>query len=176
MQIVTDNGSENIDRVMKHTLQEMNMSHVTTYYCHPQGNSKVEQFHQTLHDVVSEKVSDSLDTRDIYLNQVLVAIRFNINKSAKFSPLYLLYNHDPVLPIENILKLWRRYVGEEPHKIGLEQQHSSFVIVHQHLKKAKRRQARYADNNSQCTEFQAGDPVYLKKQQHNGKLQGRLYP
>ena len=52
---------------------------------------------------MSKKVSESLDTWDIYLNQVVAAIRFNINESTKFSPFYLLYNHDPVLPIDNIL-------------------------------------------------------------------------
>ena len=83
----------------------------------------------------------------IYLNQVLAAIRFNITESTKFSPFYLLYNCDPVLPIDNILKPRRRQLGEEPHKIGLEQQHRSFEMVHQHLKKAKRRWARYADKN-----------------------------
>ena len=71
---------------MKHTLQEMDISHVTTAYYYPQGSSKVELFHQTLHDVMSKKVSDSLDTWDIYLNQVLAAIRFKINESTKFSP------------------------------------------------------------------------------------------
>ena len=45
-------------------------------------------------------------------------------------------------------------------------------MVHQHLMKAKRRQARYADKNSQYTEHQVGDPVYLKQQQCKGKLQG----
>ena len=36
-------------------------------------------------------------------------------------------------------------MGEEPHKLGLEQQHKSFVLVHRHLKRAKKRQAKYAD-------------------------------
>ena len=49
-------------------------------------------------------------------------------------------------------------------------------MVHQHLKKARRRQARYADKNSQYTDFHVGDPVYLKQQQHKSKLQGRWYP
>ena len=49
-------------------------------------------------------------------------------------------------------------------------------MVHQHLKKAKRRQARYADKNSHYTEFQVGDHVYLKQQQHKSKLQGWWYP
>ena len=112
---------------------------------------------------MSKKVSDSLDLWDIYLNQVLAAVRFSMNESTKFSPFCLLYNCDSVLPINNILKPRRRYIGEGPHKIGL-QQHKSFVLVHQHLKKAKRRQARYADKNSQYTEFQVGNPVYLKQQ------------
>ena len=48
-------------------------------------------------------------------------------------------------------------------------------MVPQQLNKAKRRQKRYADKNSQYTAFQVGDPVYLK-QQHKSKLQGRWYP
>ena len=155
---------------MKHTLQEMYIHHVNTSHYHPQGDFKVEQFPWELHDVMSKKVSDSIDTWDICLNQVLAAIRFSNNKSTKFSPFYLLSNCDPVLPIDNTLKPRRRYQGEEPQKIGLEQQHKSFVMVQQHLKKAVRRQARYADNNSQHTEFQVGVPVYLKDKQQQAKV------
>ena len=138
LQIVSDNGSENVNKVMKHILKSNNISHVTTSFYHPQGNSKVERFHRTLHDIMSKKVNDNLETWDIYLNEVLGAIRFNINDSTKFSSFYLLYNRDPVVPIDNILKPRRKYLGEEPHMIGLEQQHKAFVLVHKHLKKLKR--------------------------------------
>ena len=111
---------------------------------------------------MSKKLTDCLDKWDIHLNQVLAAIKFNITESTEFSPFYLLYNHDLVLPINNILKPIRRCLREEPHKLGLEQQHNSFVLVHQHLKQTKRRQARYADNNSQYKEFQVGDPTSFK--------------
>ena len=50
---------------------------------------------------------------------MLAAIRFNTNDSTKFSPFYLLYNHDPLLHIDNILKPRHRYYGEDPHRIGL---------------------------------------------------------
>ena len=176
LKIVSDNGSENVNKVIKHTLEENNISHVTTSYYHPQGNSKVERFHRTLHDVISKRVSENIQTWDIYLNQVLGAIRFNINESTKFSPFYLLYNHDPILPIDNILKLRHRYHGEEPHKIDLQEQHKSFVLAHKHLKKAKKGQAKYANQNSEYTEFQIGDPVYLKQQQRKSKLEGRCCP
>ena len=62
LQIVSDNGSENVNRVMRHTLETLNISHGTTSYYHPQANSKVERFHRTLHDVMSKKVSDNIET------------------------------------------------------------------------------------------------------------------
>ena len=148
----------------------------TTSYYHPQGKSKVERFHRTLHEVMSKRVSENVETWDIYLNQVLVAIRFNTNDSTKFSLFYLLYNHDPLLPRDNILKPRHMYCGEEPHRISLQQQHKSFVLVHRHLKKATKRQAMYANKNSEYTEFQVGDPVYLKHQQRKSKFEGKWCP
>ena len=57
-----------------------------------------------------------------------------------------------MLPIDNILKPRRKYLGEVSHKIAIEQQHKSFILVHQNLKRAKKRQAQYADRNSQYNE------------------------
>ena len=122
---------------MKETMDIMKIKHILTSVAHPQSNSKVEHFHRTLHDVMSKKLEENYEAWDLHLNQVLAAIRFNVNESTKFSPFYILYNRDPVLPLDNILKPRQRYLGEEPHKIGLQNQHKSFILVHNHLKKAK---------------------------------------
>ena len=53
---------------------------------------------------MSKNVAEHLETWVLHLNQVLAAIRFNINESTKLYPYYLLYNHDQVLPIDNIPK------------------------------------------------------------------------
>ena len=103
LQLVTDNGTGNVNKVMQHLLQTLDISHITTYY-HPQSNSEVEGFHRTFNDVMSKKVNEHLDTWDLYISQVLAAIRFNTNESNKFSTFYLLYNREPVMPIDNILK------------------------------------------------------------------------
>ena len=126
--------------------------------------------------MMSKRISENVETWDIYLSQVLAAIKFNTNDSTKFPPFYLLYNCDPLLPIYNILKPRHRYYGEESHKIGLQQQHISFVLGHRHLKKAKKTHSKYANKNSGYTEFQVGDPVYLKQQQRKSKLEGRWCP
>ena len=43
------------------------------------------------------------------------------------------------------------------HKIILQEQHKAFVTVRNNLKKAKKRQARYADKNAKVVDFEIGD-------------------
>ena len=73
----------------------------------------MECFHRPLHDILAKKVADTQETWDLHLNKALAVIRFNVSESSKFSPFYLLYNRDVGLPIDNILKPRRNYVGED---------------------------------------------------------------
>ena len=129
----------------------------------------MERFHRVLHDILAKKLKDNVNTWDLYLNQAVAAIRFNVSTSSKFSPFFLLYNRDVVLPIDNILKPRRKYTGEDLHKIALEQ-HKSFVLVHKHLKRARKRQAKYADRKAKDIQFEVGDPVYYKVNNKKSKL------
>ena len=104
LQIVSDNGTENVNKIVIETLAELKIDHVLTSVYHPQSNAKVERFHRTLHHVLAKKVADNQQTWDLFLNQALAAIRFNVSESSKFSPFFLLYNRDAVLPIDNILQ------------------------------------------------------------------------
>ena len=83
LQIVTDNGTENVNRIMKEVLTFLNVDHVRTSVAHQQSNSKIERAHRTLHDILAKKVSENQETWDPYLNQALAAIRFNVNESSK---------------------------------------------------------------------------------------------
>lgn len=160
LEIQTDNGSEFGSRHFKETLEAFNINHVKTSFYHPQSNSKVERFHRTCHDVLSKKIQDNMTTWDLYLNQALAAIRFNANESSKFSAFFLLYNRDPVRPLDNLLAPRRKYLGEEQHAIALQQQHQSYVLVHKHLKKAKKRQAKYANKDCKEVKLEVGDAVF----------------
>ena len=87
-----------------------------------------------------------------------------------------MYNRDVVLPIDNILKPRRKYGGEDYHQIALQEQHKAFVIVRNNLRKAKKRQARYADRWTKAIEFQVGDSVFYKNNQRKGKLNLKRKP
>ena len=170
LEIVSDNGTENVNRKVQETLDAMKIHYIkTSYYC-PQANGRVERFHRTLHSVMMKKIQEDVQTWDLYLNQTPAAVRFHVNESSKFSPFFLLYNRDVVLPLDTILKPRKRYVGEDIHKIALQQQHKSFTLVHRRMKEAKRKQKEYADKNSKEENFQIGDPVYLKNHRRTNKL------
>ena len=176
LQIVTDNGTENVNKMVRETLERLKVDHVLTSIYHPQSNAKVERFHRTLHDILAKKVADNQQTWDLHLGQTLAALRFNVNESTQFTPFYLLYNRDVVLPVDNILKPRRKYVGEDYHEIVLQEQHKAFVHVRNHLKKAKKRQAKYADKGAKPIDFKVGDPVYYQNKQRKGKLGQKWKP
>ena len=46
---------------------------------------------------------------------------------------------DVVLPVDNKLSPRRKYAGEEYHKIDFQEQHKSFAMVRNHLKRAKKK-------------------------------------
>ena len=170
LQIVTDNGTENENKVMRETLREMNIDHVTTSYYHPQSNSKAERFHRTLHDVLSKLSQDNLDMWDVFLEQTLSAVRVSSSETTGHSPFYLLYNRDPVLPLDNILRPRRRYTGEELHKIIIENQHRMYTQVHNRIRKSQAKSRDKANAKRTPVELQVGDPVYVRKHQRSGKL------
>ena len=55
LEILSDNGSENVNSVVKETLAFMNIHHVTTSFYHPQSNGLIKRYHRTLVDVISKR-------------------------------------------------------------------------------------------------------------------------
>ena len=58
MQIVSDNGTEIVNKVVRVNLAKLTIDHVLTSAYHPQSNAKVQRFHSTLHDILAKMVAD----------------------------------------------------------------------------------------------------------------------
>ena len=46
LQLITDNGTENVNKVVRETLEKLKIDHILTSVYHPQSNAKVERFHE----------------------------------------------------------------------------------------------------------------------------------
>ena len=115
-------------------LGELNIQHITTSPYNPQSNAKVERFHKTLADVLAKLAEHNRENRDLFLTQALAAVRFSINKTTKFSPMARMGT------IDNLLSPRRKYLGEDHHRIILEQQHKIFTQVRRRIRRAQKRQ------------------------------------
>ena len=67
-------------------------------------------------------------------------------------------------------------MGDAAHKIALQQQHMSFAVLQNTLKKEKKRQRKYANKNRKLMELKVGDPVYLKRLQRRSTLENKWAP
>ena len=171
--IVTDNGTEFKNSVMETLCQNLNIKHIFTSTYHPEGNGKTERFHRVMNDMLSKQASDRLERWDLSLPQVLAAYRVGVSDSTQYAPFFLLYTRDPVLPIDNLLRPRRKYLGDQHHQLALERQHEAFVKVRHNLQQARSKQAFYHDKRARDKEYEVGDPVYLYNNQRQSKLEKR---
>lgn len=171
--IVTDNGAEFKGHLFADMCKELNIQHIFTSPYHPQGNSKTERFHRVLNDMLSKKTTKHLEMWDSYLPAILASYRVGISESSGYSPFYLMYTRDPVLPLDNLLKPRRRYFGEDYDKIALERQHEAFMNVRKNMRKAREKQKRYHDRTAIDVQYKVGDPVYIQNHRSECKLDDR---
>ena len=126
-------------------MASLNIKHITTSLYHPLSNTKVERFHCFLSDILSKLTKSDRHNWDLYRTQALAAVRFTMCETTKFSPYYILFGSDVFLPVNNLLKTRRKYMGEDHHHLLIEQQHKIFVKARNRIRRAQKKR-NYAIN------------------------------
>ena len=94
----------------------------------------LEQFAMAYLDNVLVFSDDILVDR----TQALAVVRFSICETTKFSPYYMLFGHDVVLLVDNLLRPRRKYVGEDHHRLVIKQ-HTIFAQAQRRIKRTQKR-------------------------------------
>lgn len=102
--VITDQGREFVNSINEELMSLTGTNHRITSAYHPQSNGLVERFNQTLQNSLRKCSLKSSDDWDSLLPSVLFAIRTSVQKSTKYTPFQLMFNRQPVLPIEFELK------------------------------------------------------------------------
>ena len=100
------------------------------------------------------------------------ALNASKSSSSKFSPFYLVFHRDPILPIDTIMAPRDRYYGDDYLPTALEVMHRSYYLVRKRLQRQTQKSIEYFSqrNKIQEAKFEVGDPVFLKNHQRTSKL------
>ena len=49
-----------------------------------------------------------------------------------------------------------KYLGEDTHKLALQNQHKAFTLVHRRVKATKKKQAMHANKNAKLVDYKVG--------------------
>ena len=101
----------------------------------------------------------------------MTAYNSSISSGRKYSPFFLLYHRDPVLPLDTILEDRGHYYGDDFLPTALERMHLAHHLVRENIKNQNLKNRQYRNKNlrGQIT-IDIGDPVYLRKFVREGKF------
>ena len=126
---------------------------------HPSSNGKIEGFHHFLKACLSKHVSAKLEWDEV-TPLACAAYNFMPNENSHESPFFLMFAHDPILPLNTLLEpnIW--YMENDANIISLEAMKSIFQLVATNLKNA--RSHKDPDHFPNVTKLQEGDMVMIK--------------
>ena len=165
-EILTDQGSCFMSRVMKELLKLLQVAQLRTSVYHPQTDGLVERFNKTIKQMLKKCIAEDGKNWDQLLPHVLFAIREVPQASTGFSPFELLYGRRPRGILDLAKEAWESHPS--PHRTTIEhvelfrdRMAKVWPIVRDHLTRAQQTQARSYNKGARVRTFQPGDKVLV---------------
>ena len=110
--LLSDNGKEFSNDTMAYVCQEFNIEqHFASPYT-PRSNRKTENLNKFLNASIKKLCQEDTTAWDPVLDQILFAYRCCPRTCMGEAPYTLLYNSDPPLPVQKLIKCFEPYMGD----------------------------------------------------------------
>ena len=160
--ILSDQGTEYCNEVINVLSREMNIHRVRTAPYHPQTNGKTERFHRAMNDMLAKTVRPDHSDWDECIAAALMAYRTSVNDTTRFTPFFLVYGRDPILPLDTLLRPKFKYMGEDYIPTMLQRLHIAYTHSKENTLEARERNKAYIARNAASQEYNVGDAVYYR--------------
>ena len=158
--IISDQGTEYCNALLDIVNKELGISRMHTSSYHPQSNGKTERFHRVMNEMIQKQISESQTLWDQILQPCLGAYRMSKNESTKYSPYFIMYGRDPVLPVDTLLQPRLQYTGEDYVPTMFEHLHNAYTQAAQNMQEARERNKALIAQSAKPSDFKPGDLVY----------------
>ena len=174
--MTSDNVSEFVNDALHQLTKLGHVHHITTSVYHPRANGRAERPHKTMVACLA-KVSNKFDW-DAYIPSFCAAYNFSVANGVKFSPFYLLYHRDPMLPLDTIMSKTDKYESDEFLPCALQRMHIAYKLVRKRIKETGDKSRDYTNQkrSAKAPEFKVGDPVYLINHNRKDKFDKKWVP
>ncbi|KAG1369131.1 hypothetical protein G6F61_012599 [Rhizopus arrhizus] len=117
-EIVTDRGANFLSKLVKHYTERVKITHRMTSAFHPRSNGKCERLNGILKTMLRKYVHGAIHIWDQFVDAALFATRIRKHRSAGFSPFYLVYGREPVLPGDELRPYLADELAKDPRTIA----------------------------------------------------------
>ena len=163
--LLSNNGKEFTNDTLVCVCQEFNIEqHFTSPYT-PRSNGKKENFNKFLKASLRKLCQEDTTAWDQVLDQISFAYRCCPHTSMGEEPYTLLYNRDPPLPVQKLIKCIEPYKGDSTLGKEIEQLQITLSMAAKMLERMWANQKRHYQHCKATHKFFVGDLVLLKK--HN---------
>ena len=101
VELVSDNGGEFNSSLSKEIKDQYGYKHLLITPYHPQSNGKCERVNQSVKSMLNKTIHDNESTWELVLPRCVFAYNSSRQSSTKYSPFYLMFWRNPILPNEN---------------------------------------------------------------------------
>ena len=136
MKILSDNGTKFKNKIFEQVAKELGVVHkLYTPPYHPASNGRIEGFHAFLKACIAKHIAPQLEW-DVLVPLACAAYNFIPNEHSKESPFFLMFGRDPILPLNSLLSLKIRYLGNDNNILSLEAMKNMYYIATTNLQNA----------------------------------------
>ena len=108
--ILSDNGTEFKNKLMEEISKELGVEYIVySPPYRPQSNGRIESFHYFLKACIAKHINPQLEWDVV----AYTAYNFLPNEHSRESPFFLMYERDPLLPLNKLLQPKIRYLGND---------------------------------------------------------------
>lgn len=160
-QLLTDRGRYFLSKVVDDLLHSCSTEHKIATAYHPQTNGLTERLNRTLTDMLAMYVSDDHRDWDAALPYITFAYNSSRHDTAGFSPFYLLYGRDPVLPFDTLLPSDTQFSATDYARDAITLAAHARELARHRLTASQASQKRRYDHRHRETHFTPGSLVLL---------------
>ena len=167
-EILTDNGTNFMFKVMKQFCQTTGVHQIRTSPYQLQMDGMVERFNSTLKRLLRKLTQNSTVEWDKCLPFVLWAHRGTTHCNTGFSPYQLLFGQEMRMPLDELVRYWKG--KEKDSTVDITNMEIVQEMAQESERKEKGLQKKVHDRKAQSRNFEVGDFVLVFRPRKANKL------